>query len=331
MLCLLKYISIRGCGGESPVSRYVDELAGMDLKGIDSLASHEQKDYLGVWDDVRKRAYITFIEDVRDSLRSRFRVKAPKDKILIPKKLDKSISTAPSVEYRGVVFNSDMVLDSEFLQLFAIPSLYSDSHQSVGVVVVDMNSKDVLYEQTISLNEGWNDVVLPAGFNSESLFIGYESESFTSYEVELGLNNCECSCTYTELTIEGVTLSSEFDVISTSGSTQSIAGKFMSQCSVEKFICCNADQFITAFWYKCGIEMLKERVYTDKCSNYTLFDKDKAKELLTNYLAEYRGGANSDGIEYSGYLNTAIDGISVDCTDCCLETSSFSTEIQPVI
>lgn len=72
MDCLKNYIGISGCGWVPPVpiapevladvfsGLYINQLPGISLKSIEKLADEEQKNFLGVWEDVQTRALLKF-------------------------------------------------------------------------------------------------------------------------------------------------------------------------------------------------------------------------------------------------------------------------------
>lgn len=71
--CLQNYISIKGCGlPESGSGFYINQLAGINLRGIDRIADDEQVTFKGVWDDVHKRANRRFVKDFTREFNSRY-------------------------------------------------------------------------------------------------------------------------------------------------------------------------------------------------------------------------------------------------------------------
>lgn len=77
MECLIDYIGIRGCGSDSedPASGLtINELPGVNLSMIQSLADEEQQTFLGVWADVKKRALLKFALAVKVELNKCYRI-----------------------------------------------------------------------------------------------------------------------------------------------------------------------------------------------------------------------------------------------------------------
>ena len=67
MECFIDYIGLSSCAGayEAPASGiYINSLPGLNLKSIEKIATAEQVNYLGVWDDVQANAVAQFKVDV---------------------------------------------------------------------------------------------------------------------------------------------------------------------------------------------------------------------------------------------------------------------------
>lgn len=66
-----------------------------------------------------------------------------------------------------------------------------------------------------------------------------------------------------------------------------IGTKASVRCYEENIICSVLPKMYFLIWYASGVQFLKERAFSDRLNNITLFTKDKAKELLEEYEAEY--------------------------------------------
>lgn len=77
MECLNNYIGIKGCGSDSedPASGFtINELPGVNLEMIQSLADADQETFLGVWADVKKRAMAKFELAVKVQLNKCYKI-----------------------------------------------------------------------------------------------------------------------------------------------------------------------------------------------------------------------------------------------------------------
>lgn len=72
MTCFVDYIGLSLCAGayEVPASGiYISSLPGLNLESIDKIATQEQINYIGVWDDVQTNAVQQFKIDVMAEMR----------------------------------------------------------------------------------------------------------------------------------------------------------------------------------------------------------------------------------------------------------------------
>jgi hypothetical protein len=77
--------------------------------------------------------------------------------------------------------------------------------------------------------------------------------------------------------------------------------------------------------YCLASELMKERIYSNRVNEFTVFDRNKAKELHKLFEAMYKGGV-VDEIRYDGELPTIVNSISLSQTDCCLDcVAAFTT------
>lgn len=78
MTCLQGYIGIQGCGAQAPPDDfsglYINQLPGVNLEVIESIADAEQETYLSVWADVETRALRKFALSVKAELNKCYRI-----------------------------------------------------------------------------------------------------------------------------------------------------------------------------------------------------------------------------------------------------------------
>lgn len=80
MDCLQGYIGIQGCGAPSAApgsGLYINQLPGVSLEVIESIADDEQENFLGVWADVETRALKKFALAVKAELNKCYRIYDP--------------------------------------------------------------------------------------------------------------------------------------------------------------------------------------------------------------------------------------------------------------
>jgi hypothetical protein len=81
MDCLRGYIGIQGCGAPDPSTEesafsglYINQLPGVNLEVIESIADDEQENFLGVWADVELRGIKKFALAVKAELNKCYRI-----------------------------------------------------------------------------------------------------------------------------------------------------------------------------------------------------------------------------------------------------------------
>lgn len=96
-----------------------------------------------------------------------------------------------------------------------------------------------------------------------------------------------------------------------------------SRCSFNRLVCSNKDVFATPLWYLLGIETINEQLNSDRLNRYTTIDLKKAERRRRELEIAYMGGVDRDELgnvikTTQGALTQAVDGIDLDCADCCL-------------
>lgn len=74
-------------------------------------------------------------------------------------------------------------------------------------------------------------------------------------------------------------------------------------CTVEAIVCDQKEKFNTTLWYMLGVELMAERIYSDRLNRYTTIDLQKAKDLRVEFE-----------VEAQRLMSLAID--SLDCSEC---------------
>lgn len=73
--CLDNIIGILGCGTPSEDTiLFINQLPGVSLEMIDSLADDEQESFMGVWEDVKLRAKLKFVLAVKAELNKCYKI-----------------------------------------------------------------------------------------------------------------------------------------------------------------------------------------------------------------------------------------------------------------
>lgn len=324
--CLIGHIGIEGCGGEVPVSDlYINRLPGIELESIEKIATQDQENYSGVWSDIQERAVRRFRNEIVKEFKKRYKIKTITQSIDIEKLIDTDEVTAAATQYRGFTLElnqeSQQYVASNLQSIYiqTLP-LYLPSELNTTVKIYDLDTQTELFTKAVTGSEGWNNVAVNEVFAARRIYVAYDSTLVDSIEQDitelkhavLYPDSSHCLC-YTwgnqNVEIKGAssTIADKF-TITQGNDTFGLSGLFSIKCSYDALICNNLDTFETALWYLCAAEFCFERRFTSRLNKFTLFNKEKAKELQEAYEERFMSE-----------LETAIGGINLNLKDSCLE------------
>lgn len=313
MNCLVDFIGLKGCGINTPDSAaYINELPGVSLKTIDNIASAEQINFLGVWQDVQTRALRKFTTDTRNYLSKEYKLNTPLETVNIGTGVNITETTPGDNKFRGVYSETlyGSQLQQTHLQEINIYLLANESN--VTFVVKELSNKNIwytLYTKVIDLVAGWNNFYIGENFTAEKLFFGYDCTGIVAPELLLQNNCCGLGCC--DMNISGAT--TDFTTIQKGTNTFGLSLVFGSRCSWEAFICNNKSIFTQSLLLLHGIELMSERIHSQRLNQYTMFGVDKAKELRDELIAQYQTE-----------MISVFESISFN-QDCCIECNAQVT------
>jgi hypothetical protein len=323
--CLKGHIGIEGCSQSTPVSGlYINRLPGIELEALDKIATHDQVNFEGVWDDIEERAVRRFRNEAVKMFSKRYKLKTITQSVDVEKKIDTSSTTASGTDYRGYVLelnreDDDYVasnLQSIYIQ--TLP-LYLSGAVNTTVKIFDLDTEAELFSLDVTGVSGWNTVRVDETFTSRRLYVVYDATNVTSVEQDITklkeavlYNGSEyhCLCYSGNINIEirgaSSTIADKYN-ITFGEDTFGLSGVFSVLCSFDSLICNNLTVFETPLWYLEAAEFCFERRFTSRLNKYTLMNKDKAKELQEEYEKRFLDE-----------LDTVVEGISLDLKDYCL-------------
>lgn len=318
MECLNGYIGLRWCKSETPESElYINDLQGINLKSIDSIADSEQGTFIEVWEQVQKRGIKRFETAVLNALSRRYKIKTLFESYNFGKSIETVANQTPSAnEYRG--FTIELNDYSSPLQVISIQSLslYLKVGGSVTVKIFEVLTEDSaeLFTKTFTGVEGWNKIPINKDFlEVRKLFIAYNSSSINSPYKEVD-GGCGCVFEGCGALVNGAKSDLSITDIETGNNTFGLSGVFSVKCLFSQLLCDNKSLFATALWYALGAELMSERIYSDRLNRYTTIDLAKAKELRT----EFAQIADNE-------LQNALEGIQLNLSDCCIDCGTLVT------
>jgi len=261
---------------------YANGLPGVTLQLLDDLTKDEEEDFNEFWTDIYQRSIVNFTSLIQSKLTDKFHI----DLSLISRETSKfgddvnqsGLMSGITLYYRlprygktqivSVVVNSNLAQDIDF-------EFYIFDKDENGKILKTVNA---------TLTEGENTINIDTYFSNDQIFIGYDATAYPDlfgttnryYSDYYGLWD-DFSCWYP---CYG---GGRAHVTQVNGGGFNVV--FNSVCSVEKVVEQNINIFKDAFWYFIGLELMFERIHSDKFNRWTTLSSDRAKELIGNYQA----------------------------------------------
>ncbi len=334
--CLDDYIGFEGCTTGTPESGvFINELYGIGLENVDKIADKEQVTYSGVWDDVQKRVLLKLHSLIQTEFSRKYRLKRISKSVDLGQAIDTSSNqTAQSAQLRGftVELHSGSIVPTPNSSLnvihFQSIRLYSKAVESgVAIKVIDMDTLLTLETFTKDLVIGWNTIATNKDYTAMRVFVGYDASGIESPETELNsyVNDwCNCVCddffgydcdaqisgAYSALTYAGTTKGEN---------TYGLTAVINVQCKFDAFVCQNKTLFIMPLLYLLGMEMMNERIYSDRLNRIVTVDRNKAIELRNEYKAEFERE-----------MLALVESVDLKM-DCCLECDELITSRESMM
>lgn len=326
--CLDNYIGIIGCDVTPPISGlYINDLYGINLQSIDAIADADQITFMNVWASVQKRAIKRFETDVINFFRTRYKVNRLIDRTFVGTMTDPADTLPPATELRGIVVTMNPNrTDPELSPLLTIGiSMFEFWSESVAPVsarftIADSDTANIMFDGVVDLVEGWNTIFAEwktgATEFPRNMIVVVFADNVTTINTKIGTDSdgcgCGCGCLdskcctaeITGLIVDQATREQTI----TAGNGHGFRGFVSLTCSFDGLICSNRALFASAIWYLHGVEMMNERLFSDRINKYTTTDRTKAEQLRTEFSERYQTE-----------MDAVISGISLNDFDCCID------------
>lgn len=294
---------------------YAVDLPGVTLDIFDDLTKSDQADWEACWSSIYNRATKNFIKDVHGRLSDKFHI----DLKLVSRETSKFLTGEnTNTGTAGIKLEYSMPKYSRMrVNSVVVNSL--EAYDSFVLTFRDENSSgELLLTKTVSISAGKNTINIDQDFEVEdTLFIGYDADSFRLYKTEnfyynnLGYTHFDAiSCSFPCYGDSGYNAS----VYQSNGGGLNV--KFVVHCSIEKFILENINLFDVALWYRIGVEMMKERIASDRFNRFTTLTQERAGELMDVYMSEYTNESKT------GQIDLAVKNLKVQEDHICFECKS---------
>lgn len=347
--CLKDFIGVQGCTTTTPDSGiFINQLPGVELEMIDSLADEQQVDFIGVYDDIQERAVRRLKTDVNAEFKKRHLLKNITQSIDLGRNLDFvdfAVARVAAPEYRGIALTlrrQDKDFAYSNLQTIYVQevSVFFTSLNPTTIKIFDIQTGVELFSKDVPapLDTELVSVQVNQTFESREIIVVYDGTLLDAITYDLqrlknAVNRRQDGCNLFSISCDDGNRNAELRGMFTPNQNNpeedivfgdnsfGLTVKWSVICSFDTFVCNNKETFTRSLWYLLGIELMWERMFTDRLSRFTTFDNNRAKELAKLFEVIYRGGTIDD-IVYEGELFMAIDAMDLNDSDYCLECYS---------
>lgn len=338
MSCFNGIVSLKGCSvAETPGSVYsLNSLPGISLQAFENIAGAEQKNYLGVWDNINERAEARIKNSVLSYMATKYNIKR------VSRTVDTyNIETTPQLAsdiFQGIVINNSWDWVNGYVKSpFQNISIYkirlfwdvTSTSASVSIQFINYITREVFFTKVVATNTlvaGWNEISILKTFDAPILGIGFNTRDFktVTYDSNQASNwysDCICACYDWNNCgyIKGF-VSSTANKDGQLTYQQDIVGLqavITMGCSYDAALCTNRLLFSEAFWYLLGSEFMTEAIYSSRINFMTTVKKEEAVELKALYDTQFEQA-----------LKNALDGLRFECDECLQCNSLVQTFSQ---
>lgn len=311
--CLDNFIGIRGLKNDvTPESGlYINDLQSVSIKLLANLATEEQKNFKGVYNEITTRALNEFEADVMNKAQKFFKTNVVLENNKSGYYPEPYETEAASAFYKGVSIElRDNI--SKYLSVYInTAQIYLDSAGTKEIRIYNTLDGKILHSITFEGSVGMNRVainksILTYGQNT-NLFVCYDGTATASIKTD---NIGDSSVAI----VQGAKCSTGSSVIDANldftGDSAGLVVDYNIKCDLSEFICSNRDAFKFALWYKYGSAIMFDRLDSDRLNKFTL-NKTAAekKELYNFYETKYDESVES----VIKSLNTSQDPYCFAC------------------
>jgi len=320
LTCLNDFITLRGtCNDTTPVSgKYINDLAGVDLRALSSLSNEEMTSFQGVYDEIYRRSVNELEGDVLVRMQKYFKTKILVDASNTGYFLSPTETESSSNYKKGIAIelfgskNMQIVINSV--------DLYTASAVTDYIRIYDYNTGTLLDSisytttagetKTIQINKSYD-----AFGSRKKLFITYNgnlTNSFKTTYTPYFENNSNYAV------VRGASVSNSSSVLESNMSFDSNSGglivNFIVKCSINNFICANRDLFTMPLMYKLGEQIMLERLVSQRFNEYTTLNNEEVVKLKDYYSGKF-----------NEIMEATLTNLTPNGDDICFECNKTRT------
>ena len=332
MSCFDGLIKLNGCSiTEVPQAVYsLNSLPGISLKSFEQVANSEQQNYIGLWDAINERAEARLKNQIISYMSTRYDIKRVRRTVDI---FGSDTDAVSDDKFKGIIINSGYSLVENWkispLQSTSIDKIRFYKSNTTTATIIDVVffnyiSKQILFTKTLTvanLVQGWNEIDILLKFDCAVLGIGFldtniNGVTYSTNDANGYFSSCFDYCYGLDYgncgQINGFisTTAAIGGNLANNTTVNSLQAVVTLGCEYDSAVCSNRLLFAEAYWYALGIELMTERMFSERINFYTSVKREEAKELLDLY-----------NVRYEEALKNALGGLKFEC-DACLECNS---------
>jgi hypothetical protein len=284
MSCFTDFITIdRSTPSESGI--YVVDLPGVTVAQLDGLTKEDQADFDELFENIYSLAQTNLKIDLQKKLAQRFHI----DKKLVSRETSAFLDEANSAGGLAgvkITFNLPKYARINILSIGVKSNSDAISPEAQFFIYDTDEDGELLSTVTGEISAGRNTIKVYEEFEVDNLFVAYNTDTFdlqkteNKYYADGRYNLEDFSCTFPCYFGQSVGVQQ----INSGG----LNVKFIVTCSMDKFVCENLPLFQYALWYRIGVDLMKERIVSDRVTRFTVIAEERATELMTVFNEEYQ-------------------------------------------
>lgn len=303
---------------ESRSGLYAIDLPGITLNIFDDLTKEDQADWEECWSSIYNRSTKNFTKDIQSKISSRFHI----DLKLVSRETSEFLTSENTNSgSAGIKLNYTM---PKYAQIRVIQVIVNslEAYEDFDLnFYEDDASGELLYTKTVDLVAGKNTINIDRDFEVvDTLFVGYDADSYRLYQTKNRYFADGAYIDWDDIACTFPCWGGAFNASITQFNGGGPNVKAVVHCSIEKFIQENINLFDVALWYRIGVEIMKERITSDRFNRFTTLTKDRAVELMEVYNGEYQEHLTNSTMD----LNIQEDDICFEC-----KSTVYSTQLLP--
>ena len=290
--CLNNYIGLdKKCTTVPSVSGlFVNTLPGISLKLLANIAQEEQRDYVGIFNEIYDRTLHDLESDVLVKAQKYFKTTNVVDNKNTGYYADPYATSVATNEFKGTTIEADS-RTSRFLSIYVSSvQLYLPVAVNDNILIYNLMNGVLLDTIAFTGVVGINTIEI----NKNYITYGQDTKIFVCYNstnVGDSINTTSVDSSTVAIT-RGAAISTSTQVIKNNltfaGNSHGLIANYNIRCDISEFICTSKDAFKFAFLWRLGANIMFERRLSDRMNKYTLtMTPLQLKQLHEDYLDEY--------------------------------------------